>query len=65
VLHLSSQEWEAPLKIWLQNRVVAVHQQSLLIDGVLQNQDNVISFKAHRIYPLTLTRAAAPSQDFH
>jgi error-prone DNA polymerase len=52
-------------QLFTQNRVVVVHQQSLLIDGVLQNQDNVISVKAHRIYPLTLTRAAAPSQDFH
>ena len=52
-------------QLFTQNRVVVVHQQFLLIDGALQNQDNVISVKAHRIHPLTLTRAAAPSHDFH
>ena len=48
-------------QIFTQNRVVVVNQQFLLIDGVLQNQDNVVSVKAQRIRPLTLTRAAAPS----
>ncbi len=52
-------------QLFMQNRVLVVHQQFLLIDGLLQNQDNVISVKAHRIRPLTLTRAAAPSHDFH
>jgi error-prone DNA polymerase len=52
-------------QLFTQNRVVVVNQQFLLIDGTLQNQDNVISVKAHRIQPLTLTRAAAPSHDFH
>jgi error-prone DNA polymerase len=52
-------------QLFAQNRVVIVHERFLLIDGVLQNQDNVISVKAHRIQPLTLTRAAAPSHDFH
>ncbi|MGD0966055.1 MAG: error-prone DNA polymerase [Candidatus Acidiferrales bacterium] len=52
-------------QLFMQNRVVVVNQQFLLIDGVLQNQDNVISVKAQRIRPLTLTRAAAPSHDFH
>jgi error-prone DNA polymerase len=52
-------------QLFTRNRVVVVNQQFLLIDGTLQNQDNVISVKAHRIQPLTLTRAAAPSHDFH
>jgi error-prone DNA polymerase len=52
-------------QLFAQNRVLIVHERFLLIDGVLQNQDNVISVKAHRIQPLTLTRAAAPSHDFH
>jgi error-prone DNA polymerase len=52
-------------QLFTQNRVVVVHQQFLLIDGILQNQDNVISVKAQRIHPLTVTRAAAPSHDFH
>jgi error-prone DNA polymerase len=52
-------------QLFMQNRVVVVNQQFLLIDGVLQNQDNVVSVKACRIQPLTITRAAAPSHDFH
>lgn len=52
-------------QLFMQNRVAVVHERFLLIDGVLQNQDNVISVKAERIRPLHLTRAAAPSHDFH
>jgi error-prone DNA polymerase len=37
----------------------------LLIEGALQNQDNVISVKASHVQPLSLTIAAAPSHDFH
>jgi error-prone DNA polymerase len=42
-----------------------VHQQFLLIEGRLQNQDNVISVKAERIRPLSVTRAETTSHDFH
>jgi error-prone DNA polymerase len=52
-------------QLFAQNRVAIVHERFLLIDGILQNQDNVISVKALRIHPLALTRAAAPSHDFH
>jgi error-prone DNA polymerase len=45
--------------------VVIVNQQFLLIEGRLQNQDNVISVKAERIRPLFLTRAQTSSHDFH
>jgi error-prone DNA polymerase len=37
----------------------------LLIEGALQNQDNVISVKANHVQPLSLAVAAAPSHDFH
>ena len=37
----------------------------LLIEGALQNQDNVISVKARHVQPLTFAVAAAPSHDFH
>jgi error-prone DNA polymerase len=47
------------------NRLVVVDHPFLLIEGALQNQDNVISVKARRIRPLTLQVAAAPSHDFH
>jgi error-prone DNA polymerase len=37
----------------------------LLVEGSLQNQDNVISVKASHIKPLPLAVTAAPSHDFH
>jgi error-prone DNA polymerase len=37
----------------------------LLIEGLLQNQDNVVSVKASHIEPLPFKVAAAPSHDFH
>jgi error-prone DNA polymerase len=52
-------------QIFRQDHVVIVNQQFLLIEGKLQNQDNVISVKADRIRPLFLTRAQTSSHDFH
>ena len=45
--------------------VVIVHQQFLLVEGRLQNLDGVISVKAERIRPLSVTRAEPASHDFH
>jgi error-prone DNA polymerase len=45
--------------------VVVVHQQFLMIEGQLQNQDNVVSVKSQRIRPLIITRAPTTSHDFH
>jgi error-prone DNA polymerase len=52
-------------QIFQQHHVVIVNQQFLLIEGRLQNQDNVISVKAERIRPLFLTRVQTSSHDFH
>ena len=52
-------------QIFQQHHVVIVNQQFLLIEGILQNQDNVISVKAERVRPLFLTRAQTSSHDFH
>jgi error-prone DNA polymerase len=46
-------------------RLELVEHPFLLIEGALQNQDNVISVKARHIQPLTLKVEAAPSHDFH
>jgi len=46
------------------NRLVLLAEPYLLIDGVLQNVDNVVSVKADRIQALE-ARAAAKSHDFH
>jgi error-prone DNA polymerase len=52
-------------QIFQQNHIVVVNQQFLLIEGTLQNQDNVISVKAERVRPLGITRAQTVSHDFH
>ena len=47
------------------NRFVLVTEQFLMIEGRLQNQDNVISVKAEAIFPVQITRAQTSSHDFH
>ncbi len=37
----------------------------MAIEGILQNQDNVISVKAEKVLPLFVTRADTVSHDFH
>src|SRR5215216_417507 len=46
-------------------RLELVEHPFLLIEGALQNQDNVISVKASRVEPLSFKVTAAPSHDFH
>ena len=48
-----------------QNRLLLVGEKFLLVEGVLQNLDNVVSVKAARVLPLDITRAATRSHDFH
>jgi len=52
-------------QIFREHHVVVVHQQFLLLEGVLQNQENVISVKVQRLHPLFLTKAETVSHDFH
>jgi error-prone DNA polymerase len=51
--------------IFEEYHVVVVHQPFLIVEGEVQNQDNVISVKAEKIRPLNLTRAQTASHDFH
>jgi error-prone DNA polymerase len=51
--------------LFQQNRLLLATEQFLLIEGVLQNQDGVISVKAVRVAPLNITRAQSSSHDFH
>jgi len=46
-------------------RLELVGHPFLLIEGALQNQDNVISVKASHVQPLSFAVAATPSHDFH
>jgi error-prone DNA polymerase len=52
-------------QVFRENHVVVVNQQFLLIEGRLQNQDNVISVKAETVQALRITRAETVSHDFH
>src|ERR1700688_721166 len=47
------------------NRLLLTSERFLAIEGILQNQDNVISVKAERVLPLFVTRAETVSHDFH
>jgi error-prone DNA polymerase len=47
------------------HRILLVEEPFLLIEGVLQNQEKVISVKARRIQALPAHGAAPPSHDFH
>jgi error-prone DNA polymerase len=51
--------------IYDRNRLVLVNEPLLLIEGPLQNQDNVIHVRARRIQPLTYAMTAGASHDFH
>jgi error-prone DNA polymerase len=48
-----------------QNRLLLVSEKFVLVEGILQNLDNVISVKARRIVPLHVTQAETASHDFH
>jgi error-prone DNA polymerase len=48
-----------------QNRLLLASEKFLAIEGILQNQDNVISVKAERVQPLFVTKAETISHDFH
>ena len=48
-----------------QNRLLLASEKFLAIEGILQNQDNVISVKAERVLPLFVTKAETVSHDFH
>jgi error-prone DNA polymerase len=48
-----------------ENRLLLTSERFLAIEGILQNQDNVISVRAERVLPLFVTAAQTSSHDFH
>jgi error-prone DNA polymerase len=52
-------------RVFEEYHVVVVHQPFLIVEGQLQNQDNVISVKVEKVRPLLITRAETVSHDFH
>ena len=51
--------------LFQKNRLLVSSEPFLMVEGILQNQDHVISVKAERILPLTITRAQTSSHDFY
>ena len=51
--------------VFARHHLVIVSHQFLLLEGRLQNQDNVISVKVETVQPLSVTRAETASHDFH
>jgi error-prone DNA polymerase len=51
--------------LFQKNRLLLSSAQFLMVEGILQNQDNVISVKAQRVLPLSITRAETSSHDFY
>jgi error-prone DNA polymerase len=51
--------------LYEQNRRVVSTERFLIVEGKLQNLDNVIHVRAQRIQSLHLNAIAAPSHDFH
>ncbi len=51
--------------VYEQFRQIVVYEKFLLIEGELQNQQNVISIKARDIRPLNISQADVRSHDFH
>jgi error-prone DNA polymerase len=47
------------------NRLLIVGTRWLMIEGPIQNVDNVIHVRAKRIQPLGFSAASIPSHDFH
>ncbi len=48
-----------------QHRLLLTSERFLAIEGILQNQDNVISVRAEHVQPLFVTQAETSSHDFH
>jgi error-prone DNA polymerase len=51
--------------LFQKNRLLLTSEQFLIVEGILQNQDNVISVKAQRVMRLSITRAETSSHDFY
>ena len=51
--------------LFQKNRLLLVSEKFVLVEGILQHQDNVISVKTERIFPLAVTEAETTSHDFH
>jgi error-prone DNA polymerase len=53
------------LDLYEKYRKVINREKFLRVEGILQNQDNVISIKASRVMPISISAAETESHDFH
>jgi error-prone DNA polymerase len=51
--------------LFQQNRLLLTAEQFLMVEGILQNQDGVVSIKAGSVSSLRITQAQTRSHDFH
>jgi error-prone DNA polymerase len=51
--------------IYEANRLVINGEKFLLVAGILQNQDGVVSIKASKVQPVAITEAHTESHDYH
>jgi error-prone DNA polymerase len=51
--------------LYEENRLVINREKFLRIEGILQNQDGVVSIKAARVQPVAVTAAPTESHDYH
>ena len=51
--------------VFERHRALVTQGKFLMIEGILQNQDNVISLKTKRVHELSVTAAMTESHDFH
>jgi error-prone DNA polymerase len=51
--------------LFQKNRLLITAEQFIMVEGILQNQDNVISVKAERVEALSVTQAHTSSHDFY
>jgi error-prone DNA polymerase len=54
-----------PPPLFERDHTVLVYNPFLLIEGTLQNQDNVVSVKVERVQALEISHAEVTSHDFH
>ena len=51
--------------VYEQFKHTVIYEKFLLLEGELQNQENVVSLKARTVHPLGISRAEVRSHDFH
>jgi error-prone DNA polymerase len=51
--------------LYNEDRLVLIRERFLLVEGIMQNQENVLSIKAERLRSVNISAAEMQSHDFH